>query len=60
MMNLWGFVNMIDHKVSSINSSDLDKLFQNLTPEYLGSKDFDTNGEEDLTKNTINLSNFLS
>ena len=60
MMYLGGFVNIIDYKVNSMNASDLDKLFQNLTPEYLGSKDFDTNGEEYFLKNTINLSNLLS
>jgi hypothetical protein len=50
-----------DYKVYSINaSSEIDKLFQNLTPDYLGSKDFSITGGVDLLKNISNLSNLLS
>ena len=61
IINLVGFVNVSDYKVYSINASiEIDKLFQNLTPDYLGSKDFNISGEVDLLKNMSNLSNPLS
>ena len=51
MIYLVGFVNVNDYKVYSMNASnEIDKLFQNLTPDYLGSKDFNINGEVDLLK----------
>ena len=37
-----------------------DRLFQNLTPDYLGFNDFNIVGEVDLQKNINNLSNPLS
>lgn len=37
IMYLGGFVNASDYRVYSLNTAELDKLFQNLTPEYLGS-----------------------
>ena len=61
MISLVGFVNVSDYKVYSINASiEIDKLFQNLTPDYLGSKDFNIRGEMDLLKNMSNLSDPLS
>ncbi len=61
MIYLVGFVNVNDYKVYSMYASnEIDKLFQNLTPDYLGSKDFNFNGEVDLLKNINNLSNPLS
>ena len=61
MIYLVGLVNVNDHKVYSMNASnEIDKLFQNLTPDYLGSKDFNFNGEVDLLKNISNLSNPFS
>lgn len=60
-MYLCGFVNVNDYKVYSLNASnELDRLFQNLTPDYLGFNDFNIIGEVDLQKNTSNLSNLLS
>ena len=51
MIYLVSFVNVNDYKVYSINASiEIDKLFQNLTPDYLGSKDFSISGEVDLPK----------
>ena len=51
-------VNLNDYKVYSINASnEIDKLFQNLTPDHLGTNDFSINGELDLVHNTNNLSN---
>ena len=51
MIYLVGCVNVNDYKVYSINASiEIDKLFQNLTPDYLGSKDFSISGEVDLPK----------
>ena len=61
MISLVGFVNVSDYKVYSINASnEIDKLFQNLTPDYLGSKDFNISGEVELLKNMSNLSNPIS
>ena len=61
MIYLVDCVNVNDHKVYSINASiEIDKLFQNLTPDYLGSKDFNIRGEVDLLKNMSNLSDPLS
>ena len=61
MIYLLSFVNVNDYKVYSINASiEIDKLFQNLTPDYLGSKDFNIRGEVDLLKNMSNLSDPLS
>ena len=61
MIYLVGCVNVNDYKVYSINASiEIDKLFQNLTPDYLGSKDFNIRGEVDLLKNMSNLSDPLS
>ena len=61
IINLVGFVNVSDYKVYSINASiEIDKLFQNLTPDYLGSKDFNISGEVELLKNMSNLSNPIS
>ncbi|CAN5868391.1 hypothetical protein BH23THE1_BH23THE1_30060 [soil metagenome] len=45
-MYLGGLGNEIDSKVYSVNTSyEINKLYSNLTPGYLGSKDFDINGE---------------
>lgn len=61
MIYLVGCVNVSDYKVYSLNVSiEIDKLFQNLTPDYLGSKDFNIRGEVDLLKNMSNLSDPLS
>ncbi len=61
MIYLVGLVNVNDHKVYSMNASnEIDKLFQNLTPDSLGSKDFSISGGVDLLKNISNLSNPLS
>ena len=60
MIYLVGFVSINDFKVYSINDSEIDRLFQNLTPGYLGSKDFGISGELDLLKNISNLSNLPS
>ena len=51
MIYLVGFVNVNDYKVYSMYASnEIDKLFQNLTPDYLGSNDFNIIGEVDLLK----------
>ena len=61
MIYLVGFVNVNDYKVYSMYASnEIDKLFQNLTPDYLGFNDFNIVGEVDLLKNINNLSNPLS
>ena len=61
MISLVGCVSVNDYKVYSINASiEIDKLFQNLTPDYLGSKDFSISSEDDLLKNISNLSNPIS
>ena len=55
MIYLVDWVNVNDHKVYSINASiEIDKLFQNLTPDYLGSKEFSIRGGVELLKNTSN------
>ena len=51
MIYLVSFVNVNDYKVYSFNASiEIDKLFPNLTPDYIGSKDFSISGEVDLPK----------
>ena len=61
MIYLVDCVNVNDHKVYSINASiEIDKLFQNLTPDYLGSKDFSKSDEAELLENISNLSNPIS
>ena len=61
MIYLVSFVNVNDYEVYSFNASiEIDKLFQNLTPNYLGSKDVSISGEVDLSKNISNLSALLS
>jgi hypothetical protein len=61
MIYLVGCVNVNDYKVYSMNASnEIDKLFQNLTPDYLGSNDFNISGGLDSLKNISNLSNPLS
>lgn len=61
MIYLGGFIDVNDYKVHSMNASDeIDKLFNNLTPDYLGFKDFSINDETDPIKNSSNLSNLLS
>ena len=60
MIYIVGLVNVNDYKVYSLNTAELDKLFQNLTPDYLRSKDFNINGGGNLLENTSNLSNILS
>lgn len=41
-------------------SSEIDKLFNNLTPDYLGSMGFNINGKDDLIMDVDNLTNLLS
>ena len=61
MIYLVDWVNVNDHKVYSINASiEIDKLFQNLTPDYLGSKEFSIRGGVELLKNTSNSSSPIS
>jgi hypothetical protein len=60
IMYLGGFLNASDYRVYSLNTAELDKLFQNLTPEYLGSKDFENKGDAESLGNTSNLSNIPS
>ena len=61
MIYLVDCVNVNDHKVYSINASiEIDKLFQNLTPDYLGSKEFNISGGVELLKNTSNSSSPIS
>jgi hypothetical protein len=61
MIYLVGFVNVNDYKVFSMNVSiEIDRLFQNLTPNYLGSKDFSFSGGVEIQKNITNLSNPIS
>ena len=51
MIYLVSFVNVNDYKVYSFNASiEIDKLFQNLTPDYLRSEFFSISGEMDLPK----------
>ena len=54
---LVGYVNVNDYKVYSFDSTiNIDKLFQNLTPDYLGSNDFSiSSGGVELLKNKSNL-----
>ncbi len=54
---LGSFVSVNDYYAFSIETAELDKLFQNLTPDHLGTNDFSINGELDLIHNTRNLSN---
>jgi hypothetical protein len=57
MVYLVSFVNVNEYNVYSLNASiEIDRLFQNLTPDYLGSKDLSISGEVDLLKNKGNLS----
>ena len=61
MIYLVDCVNVNDYKVYSINASiEIDKLFQNLTPDYLGSKEFSIRGGVELLKNTSNSSSPIS
>ena len=55
------FVNENDYKVYSMNaSSEIDKLFNNLTPDYLGSMGFNINSKDNLIMDVDNLTNLLS
>ena len=54
---LGSFVSVNDYNVYSMDPAEIDKLFQNLTPDHLGTNDFSINGELDLVHNTNNLSN---
>jgi len=55
------FVNENDYKVYSMNaSSEIDRLFNNLTLDYLGSTGFNINGKDDLIMDVDNLTNLLS
>ena len=61
MIYLVGCVNVNDYKVYSLNASiEIDKLFQNLTPDYLGFKDFSISGGVELLKNVSNSSSPIS
>ena len=60
MIYLVDYVNVNDYKVYSLNASEIDRLFQNLTPDYLGSKDFSKSDEAELLENISNLSNPIS
>ena len=61
MIYLVGCVNVNDYRVYSFNASiEIDKLFQNLTPDYLGSKEFSISGGVELLKNTSNSSSPIS
>lgn len=54
---LGSLVSVNDYNVYPIDTAELDKLFQNLTPDHLGTNDFSISGELDLIHNTRNLSN---
>ena len=60
MIYLVDYVNVNDYKVYSLNASEIDRLFQNLTPDYLGSKEFSISGGVELLKNTSNSSSPIS